>query len=81
MLHAVAPWGVDLLRGRGLCALLLQHCHRQAGENAHGGWSHAGAIGEVVTRVTPVFVAEPACSQVCAVLFAAARGHLPLSSV
>lgn len=45
MLHAVSPWRVDLLRGRGLCALLLQHRHRQAGTNAHGAWLHSHIRG------------------------------------
>lgn len=36
LLHVVSTWRVDLLRGRGLCAVLLQHYHWQARENPHG---------------------------------------------
>lgn len=36
LLHVVSAWRVDLLRGRGLCALLLQHHNWQTGENPHG---------------------------------------------
>lgn len=36
LLHVVSARRVDLLRGRGLCAVLLQHHHWQTGENPHG---------------------------------------------
>lgn len=36
MLHLVSSWRVDLLRGRRLRALLVQHHHWEAGENSDG---------------------------------------------
>ncbi len=36
LLHVVSTWRVDLLCGRRLCAVLLQHHHWQARENPHG---------------------------------------------
>lgn len=36
LLHVVSTWRVDLLRGRRLCAVLLQHHHWQTRENPHG---------------------------------------------
>lgn len=36
LLHVVSTWRVDLLCGRRLCAVLLQHHYWQARENPHG---------------------------------------------